>query len=226
MKPLVAAALALVALASTSALSAPKPAAKPAHEPAIVRVRLETSAGVITLALDAKHAPQTVAGFMEYVDDGRLDGTEFYRSSRSKAAPGQGFIQGGIGTNPRRKLPATPFEGTDVTGLSHVDGAVSMAHGDSADIATCNFTLLVGPLPWLDARPGSPGYAAFGKVIGGMPVVKRILAMPTGGGSGPMRGQMLFKPIIINRAVRLDGVAKPTGRPKTWLMVLPQRKVQ
>jgi len=221
MKPSIAIAVALVAFGSVSPSASASPAAT---EPATVRVRLETSAGVITLALDAKRAPKTVAGFMAYVDDGRLDGTEFYRSSRSKAAPGQGFIQGGIGTNPRRKLPATPFEGTDKTGLSHVDATVSMAHGDSADIATCNFTLLVGPLPWLDARPGSPGYAAFGKVIGGMPVVKTILAQPTGGGTGAMRGQMLFKPILIKRAVRLDGVAKPTGRPKTWLMELPRRK--
>lgn len=218
MKPLIAIAFALLALVA----SPPSAAA----EPPTVRVRLETSAGTITLALDAKRAPKTVAGFMEYVDDGRLDGTEFYRASRSKVSPGQGFIQGGIGTNPRRKLPATPFESTAQTGLSHVDATISMAHGDSADIATCNFTLLVGPLPWLDARPGSPGYAAFGKVIGGMPVVKRILAQPTGGGTGAMRGQMLVKPVIIKRAVRLDGVAKPTGRPKTWLIQLPQRKTR
>lgn len=220
MKVLLAAALALLLSASASAPTI----ASPAAEPPTVRVRLETSAGAITLALDYAHAPRTVSSFLTYVDDGRLDGTEFYRASRSRETPGHGFIQGGIGTNPRRKLPATPFEGTDVTGLHHVDGAVSMARGDSVDIATCNFTLLVGPLPWLDARPGSPGYAVFGRVIGGMDIVKRILAQPTGGGTGAMRGQMLLRRVMIQRAVRLDGTAKPTGRPKTWLMVLPQRR--
>lgn len=230
MKPFLLTALALIAFTSapaqTTASPSPRPAnQKPASEPPIVRVRLDTSAGPITLALDSRRAPGTVQAFLRYVDDGRLDGTDFYRASRSKAVATQGFIQGGIGTNPRRKLPATPFEGTDVTGLAHVDGAVSMARGDSVDIATCNFTLLVGPLPWLDARPGSPGYAVFGKVAEGMPVVKRILAQPTGGGTGPMRGQMLFKPIRILRAVRLNGTAKPTGRPQAWLIQLPQRKV-
>lgn len=212
--------IALLLLTSTSSSSG----AAPASEPPIVRVRLETSAGPIVLALDARRAPQTVTAFLRYVDDGRLDGTDFYRASRSKERVGDGFIQGGIGTNPRRKLPATPFEGTDKTGLHHVDGAVSMARGDSVDIATCNFTLLVGPLPWLDARPGSPGYSVFGRVAEGMPVVKRILAQPTGGGVGPMRGQMLYQPVRIIRAVRLNGAAKPTGRPKTWLIALPERK--
>ena len=222
MKPLLAALAALLLLSPCSIPVEAKPAA--AGEPAIVRVRLETSAGAVLLALDARRAPRTVRAFMTYVDDGRLDGTEFYRASRSKEDPGQGFIQGGIGTNPRRKLPATPFEGTNETGLRHVSDAVSMARGDSVDIATCNFTLLVGPLPWLDAGPGRPGYAVFGTVAAGMPVVKRILAQPTGGGRGAMRGQMLLKPVKILRAVRLNGVAKPTGRPKTWLMELPQRK--
>ncbi|MCE7797060.1 peptidylprolyl isomerase [Sphingobium sufflavum] len=210
-------------LATTSAPA--QPSTRTAVEPPVVRVHLETSAGSVTLALDYRRAPQTVAAFLRYVDDGRLDGTEFYRASRSKLNTDQGFIQGGIGTNPRRKLPATPFEGTDRTGLTHVHGAVSMARGDSVDIATCNFTLLVGPLPWLDARPGSPGYAVFGKVADGMPVVKRILAQPTGGGVGAMRGQMLYQPVKIIRAVRLNGTAKPTGRPKAWLIALPQRKV-
>lgn len=193
-----------------------------ATDPAITRVRLETSAGDIVLALDAQRAPRSVRSFMTYVDDGRLDGTEFYRASRSKRAPGQGFIQGGIGTNPRRKLPATPFEPTSETGLSHIDGAISMAHGDDPAVATCNFSLLVGPHTWLDARPASPGYAVFGRIESGQAVVKRILALPTGGGTGAMRGQMILKPVIIQRAVRLNGKPHPSGLPKTWLIDLPQ----
>ena len=109
------------------------------------------------------------------------------------------------------------LEGTDVTGLHHLDGTISMAHGGNVDGATGNFSIMVGANPNLDARPGNRGYAAFGQVVAGMDVVKRILAMPTGGGTGPMRGQMLVKPVAIVRAVRLDGVAKPSGRPKPWL---------
>ncbi|HEX7871983.1 MAG TPA: peptidylprolyl isomerase [Sphingobium sp.] len=218
MKPLIAAVLASITLTASVPTGA-KPASR-----SVIRVRLETSAGPIVLALDARHAPKTVTNFLQYVDDGRLDGTEFYRASRKKDNPQQGFVQGGIGTEPRRKLTAVAFESTAETGLSHVDGAISMARGDSTSIATCNFSLLVGPHPWLNAREGSPGYAVFGKVAGGMDTVKRILALPTGGGVGPMRGQMLYQPVKIIRAVRLDGVAQPTGRPKSWLIRLPQYK--
>jgi peptidyl-prolyl cis-trans isomerase A (cyclophilin A) len=119
-----------------------------------------------------------------------------------------------------------PFEPTSQTGLRHVDATISMARGDSTDIATCNFSLLVGPHPWLDANASSPGYAAFGKVIDGMATVKRILAMPTAGGRGVMRGQMLVKPVTIRRAVRLDGKPSPTGRPKTWLIELPHARTR
>ncbi|WP_216072760.1 peptidylprolyl isomerase, partial [Acinetobacter baumannii] len=85
-------------------------AAAPPQDPGAIRVRIVTSAGNITLALDAKHAPKTVANFMAYVDDGRLDGTRFYRSARRKGAPAQGFVQGGIGTDARRMLPSVPLE--------------------------------------------------------------------------------------------------------------------
>ncbi len=84
--------------------------------------------------------------------------------------------------------------------------------------ANGNFSLTVGAAPLLDANGTYRGYAAFGRVVGGMEVVKKILAMPSGGGQGPMRGQMLFKPVSILRAVRLDGKAKPGSPIKPWLI--------
>jgi peptidyl-prolyl cis-trans isomerase A (cyclophilin A) len=68
------------------------------------------------------------------------------------------------------------------------------------------------------------GYAAFGHVVGGMDVVRRILAVPTGGGSGVIRGQMIKRPVRIIRAVRIDGKPQPTGRIKPWLMGLNRKK--
>lgn len=192
--------------------------------PSPVRVRLETTAGNIVLELNSARAPKTVRNFMTYVDDGRLDGTLFYRASRSKTAPGVGFIQGGIGTDPRRKMTAVPFESTKVTGLSHIDGALSMARGQDEAIATCNFSIMVGAHPYLNASNTQPGYAVFGRIAGGMDVVKRIMAMPTGGGVGPMRGQMILKPVIIRHAVRLNGTAHPSGLPKSWLIELPHER--
>ena len=208
--------LACVALSLVSA--APPP------EPSIVRVRLVTAAGNITLALDARRAPKTVANFMLYVDDGRLEGTEFYRTARRASDPRLGFVQGGIGTDARRILPSLPLEPTSRTGIRHLDGAISMAHGSDPNSANGNFSIMVGDNPSLDARPNTPGFAAFGKVIGGMDVVRRMLAMPSGGGRGVMRGQMILKPVKIIRAERLDGTAKPSGRPKSWLIALPWHK--
>ncbi|ODP36165.1 peptidylprolyl isomerase [Sphingomonas turrisvirgatae] len=198
-------------------------AAAPA-QPGTVRVRLVTSAGAITLALDARRAPLTVANFMRYVDDGRFDGTDFYRAARRKGEPKTGLVQGGIGTDARRILPSVMLERTDRTGIRHLDGTISMAHGADPNSAAGNFSIMVGSNPGLDASPTSPGFAAFGRVIGGMDVVRRMLAMPTGGGRGVMRGQMFLRPVRIVRAERLDGVARPTGRPKPWLIVLPWLK--
>lgn len=183
-----------------------------------VRVRLVTSAGNIVIALDARRAPKTVANFLAYVDDGRLDNTEFYRATRRKSDARFGFIQGGIAQDARRMLPPLVLEPTSQTGITHQDGTISMAHGINEDAANANFSIMVGPNPALDARPGNRGYAAFGKVISGMDVVKRILALPTGGGRDAMKGQMILAPIKILRAERLDGVAKPTGRVKPWLI--------
>jgi peptidyl-prolyl cis-trans isomerase A (cyclophilin A) len=194
------------------------PAGAAPREPALVRVRLTTSAGAIVIALDTRRAPLTSANFLAYVDDGRLDGTAFYRAARRKPAPRFGFVQGGVQVDLRRVLPPVRLEPTDRTGLRHVDGAVSMAHGANYDGATGNFSIMVGDNPFLDARPGNRGFAVFGRVVAGMEVVRRILAMPTGGGTGPMRGQMILKPVTIVKAQRLDGTAKPTGRPKTWLI--------
>jgi peptidyl-prolyl cis-trans isomerase A (cyclophilin A) len=195
-----------------------------AREPATVRVRLVTSAGSITLALDARRAPLTVANFLRYVDDGRLEGTHFYRAARRKGDLSKGFIQGGIGTDARRILPSVPLEPTSKTGIRHLSGTISMARSIDPNSAHGNFSIMVGDNPTLDARPGKLGYAAFGRVIGGMDVVGRILAMPTGGGREEMRGQMILKRVRILRAERLDGTAKPTGRPRPWLIDLPWRR--
>lgn len=186
--------------------------------PGMIRVRIETSTGNIVLALDARRAPKTTANFLAYVDDGRLDGTGFYRASRRTGNPKFGFVQGGIASDARRVLPSPPLEPTNRTGIRHTDGTVSMAHGANIDGATGNFSIMVGDNPSLDARgAGRNGYAAFGRVVAGMEVVRKILASPTGGGRGPMRGQMIQpEPVKILRAVRLDGAPRPTGQVKPW----------
>ena len=108
------------------------------------------------------------------------------------------------------------------TGIRHLAWTVSMAHGDNPNSATGNFTISIGADPSLDAKGSHLGYAAFGHVVSGMETVRKILASPAGGGSGVMRGQMLIPPIRLISAQRLDGVAKPSGGVKPWLLGMPR----
>ncbi|MES2441184.1 MAG: peptidylprolyl isomerase [Pseudomonadota bacterium] len=213
MRPVLLAALALLLPVSASTAA---PSLEPAP-PGLVRIRINTSEGAIVVALDARHAPRTTANFLAYVDDGRLDDTNFYRATRRRGAPQFGFVQGGIGTDARRMLPSVPLEPTNVTGLRHLDGTISMAHGSNPDSANGNFSIMVGANPGLDAGRGSKGFAAFGQVVSGMAVVRRMLALPTGGGSGDMKGQMLIRPVRLISVQRIDGTPQPTGRVKPWL---------
>jgi peptidyl-prolyl cis-trans isomerase A (cyclophilin A) len=203
-------------------LSLPAAAAGPANRPTpgFTRVAIETSLGTITVAVDNKRAPRTSANFLAYVDDGRFDGVTFYRAARRKSDPRFGFIQGGIDTDARRALAPIPHEPTTRTGIRHLDGTLSMARPDRPNSAMGNFFLTVGATPNMDARGSYIGYAAFGHIVGGMDVVKRILALPSCCGQGPMRGQMIVKPVTILRTRRLDGTPKPTGRIKPWLFGL------
>lgn len=205
-----------VALAFAAGLASAQSAERPT--PGFVRVRLVTSEGPIVLALDARRAPRTTANFLAYVDDGRFNGTSFYRAARRKTDARFGFVQGGIRTDARRILPPFPHEPTTLTGIRHADATVSMARGATPGSAGGNFFLTVGATPVMDARPGSPGYAAFGRVVGGMDVVRRMLARPTGGGFDAMKGQMILRPVQLISARRLDGVARPTNRPRMWLL--------
>lgn len=209
----VACLLALLPLEMALAQSATK------ATPGFVRVRLETSMGNIVIALNQKRAPKTTANFLIYVDDGRLDGTSFYRAYRRKDNPGLGFVQGGIDTVAQRVyFPTVELETTDQTGLKHLDGTISMARHKEPNSGSGNFSIQVGPNPTLDARPGYQGYAAFGQVVAGMDVIKRILALETCCGRGVMFGQMIRKRVTIVRAVRLDGTPRPSGAVKPWIM--------
>jgi peptidyl-prolyl cis-trans isomerase A (cyclophilin A) len=196
------------AAAANASNAAANAAAAKAQEPLpdTVRVRLETEAGDIVLALDAKRAPVTTANFVRYVDAGRFDGTSFYRASRTPGAEGRGFIQGGIRRDVRRMYPAITHEPTSETGIRHREGTISMARAEMGAGAIGDFFITASAMPSLDARGDSQGYAAFGRVVEGMDVVRRILAAPTAAnaGRGAMRGQMLAPPVRILRARRAE----------------------
>ncbi|MBV9932076.1 MAG: peptidylprolyl isomerase [Alphaproteobacteria bacterium] len=191
-------------------LAAPAPAQPSAvPAPAPVRVLLHTSAGDIVVALETAKAPITAGNFLHYVDARRLDGAEFYRAM--KTGPEAGLVQGGV-RDPRRLFPPIAHEPTSQTGLSHVDGALSVPRF-ALGSARGDFTIMVGDQKYLDAGPGSAGdgqgYAVFGRVVEGMDVVRRILAAPTSPteGEGVMKGQMLSPRITILTARRVPAAA-------------------
>jgi peptidyl-prolyl cis-trans isomerase A (cyclophilin A) len=183
-------------LAQPEAAVAPKPL--PAPEADTVRVRLETEAGPIVLALDHKHAPITTGNFLRYVDSKRFDDIRFYRAARPAGTKGAGFIQGGIQRNYRRMYDPIAHEPTSRTGLHHGAGAISMARL-APGTAAGEFIITASAQPGLDAHGSDPGFAAFGRVVDGMDAVRKILAAPTipNAGRGPMKGQMIEKPVKI-----------------------------
>jgi len=201
---------ALVALALAAPQVAPAtPAAPPPVSTApaapapstLTRVVLTTDAGPIVIGVDAKAAPITAANFLKYVDGKKLDGVSFYRAV--KVADGFGLVQFGTRNDAKRTLPPIKFEPTTQTGLSHTDGTISMAMA-APNTATGDFFVVVGDLTSMDAKDGQPGFAAFGRVLEGMDVIRKILLAPTSPtlGEGAMKGQMLAPAIRITSARR------------------------
>ena len=201
----------LAVVLSASPALAQTPSMEPPPVPTLAQrdqVVLETSQGSIIIALDPA-APITAANFLRYVEEKRFDGTDFYRAMT--ITPTLGLIQGGTQNAPDRILPPIAHEPTSETGLSHVDGAVSMARFDPGS-ATGDFFIIVGNVNTLDAgrgAPGDPGFAVFGRVVQGMEIVRGIMVAPTSAteGEGSMRGQMLEPRIRIVSARKVAAAA-------------------
>jgi peptidyl-prolyl cis-trans isomerase A (cyclophilin A) len=191
--------------------AAAPPPATPAPAPALVK--LTTPLGVIAIEVDRARAPVTAANFLRYVEQKRLDGTAFYRAYRQ--GPEAGLIQFGTRGDPKRVLPKIAHEPTSATGLSHSDGAISMARGAPGTADGDMFIIVGATMTGLDANPAAAGdnlgYAVFGRVVEGMDVVRAILAAPTSPteGEGVMRGQMLGPPVPVTSARRVE---TPAGR--------------
>jgi peptidyl-prolyl cis-trans isomerase A (cyclophilin A) len=201
-----------LAAALLAALAAPvlaQPSAVPLTEaPApredLVPVAIDTSVGRIVIALDRGRAPITTANFLHYIDAHRFDGQNFYRAMHVGDG---GLIQGGISTDARKLFPPISHEPTSQTGLHNAAGAISMANAGPGT-ARSDFFILLSDMPGLDANgPGGDanGFAAFGHVIGGMDVVKKIFAAPVSPtkGEGAMKGQMLDPPVKIIKSERV-----------------------
>ena len=162
----------------------------------LVPVAIDTSLGRIVVALDRTHAPITTANFLHYVDTRRFDGESFYRAMPIGSS---GLIQGGIRSDARKLYPPIADEPTARTGIRNDEGAIAMANAGPGT-ARADFFIMAAPVPSFDNS-----FAAFGHVIEGMDVVKKILASPVSAtaGEGPMKGQMLDPVVKIIKVSRL-----------------------
>lgn len=202
--------LALVALTAAAPTKRAKPVSL-APLPDLVRVAMTTDLGTITMEIDIKRAPITATNFVRYVDQKRFDGTVFYRVMRLDwGTPPNGIIQAGPRGDPKRVLKPIAHETTTVTGILHKTGTLSMARL-APGTATGDFTILLSDQPYFDADPSREdpgsrdGYAAFGQVVEGMDVARKIYDAPLSPtlGDGILKGQMIEKPVRIISARRV-----------------------
>ncbi|MEO6214111.1 MAG: peptidylprolyl isomerase [Vicinamibacterales bacterium] len=166
-------------------------------------VVIDTDAGQIEIEVDRLRAPATAMNFLRYVDAGLYDGGRFHRTVTPANQPGSEVkievIQaGGASARTREFFPPIALERTRVTALTHADGVVSMARS-GPDSARDQFFICIGNQAALDfggkRNPDGQGFAAFGRVVRGMDVVRRIQ-------SSPAQGQTLTPPVGIVRMSR------------------------
>lgn len=161
------------------------------------RVLIQTSLGSMEVEVDTVRAPITTRNFLRYVDQGSYRGGRFHRTVRLDNQPENRVrievIQGGPDSLRAKDSPPIQLERTTETGLSHRDGSISMAR-DGPDTATSDFFICIGNQPELDfggkRNPDGQGFAAFGKVVRGMDVVRQIH-------TARAQGQQLTPPIEI-----------------------------
>lgn len=166
---------------------------------------MQTEYGDIIIELYADKAPITVTNFLKYVDDNRLKDATFYRTVRMDNQPENDIkievIQGGLfeDEHPDMLAPIV-HENTKQTGILHKDGVISMARNKPGS-ATSEFFICIGDQPSLDfegmRNSDGQGFAAFGKVIKGMEVLRKIQVLPS-------KDQYLEPRIKINQIRRID----------------------
>jgi peptidyl-prolyl cis-trans isomerase A (cyclophilin A) len=148
------------------------------------KVLIKTGMGDIVVEIYLKQAPITAGNFLRYVDAKLYDGTDFYRVVTLSNQPNNDIkievIQGGDVAD-EKCFPTIPHESNDKTRILHKDGVISMARGNPGT-ASCSFFICVNDQPQLDfggkRNPDGFGFAAFGKVISGMDVVRKIQTQP------------------------------------------------
>ena len=169
-----------------------------------VMIKMETDLGPIQIELFPDKAPITVSNFLQYIDETRYGDLHFYRVVHMGNQPDNEVkievIQGGLGFDKHpMELPPITHETTDKSGIKHEDGTISMARVEPGT-ASSEIFICVNAQPELDfggkRNPDGQGFAAFGKVVSGMDIVRQIQMMPS-------KEQMLVKSVNIKSIKRI-----------------------
>lgn len=166
-------------------------------------VEIVTAYGDVEVELYPDKAPVTAAAFLSYVDSGYYKNTSFYRLLGNDNVPAEfnsGLIQGGLFTNNPtllNRVPGIAHEPTGKTRLTHTSGTISLAR-TTPGTASTEFFICIGDQTQFDANQAadSLGFAAFGKVIKGMDVIRRIQ-------NNPSHGEYFNVPVSIDNIRRL-----------------------
>ncbi|WP_243312530.1 peptidylprolyl isomerase [Fundidesulfovibrio agrisoli] len=161
-------------------------------------VLMETSMGLITIELFPDKAPQTVANFLKYVDEGFYEGTIFHRVIANFMIQG-----GGLSATMKEKQTHAPVINEADNGLSNVKGTIAMARTMDPNSATAQFFINVNDNLFLDHKSKTPdgwGYCVFGKVVDGMDVVEKIKKVRTR--RAGFHDDVPVEPVTINSVLR------------------------
>ena len=174
-----------------------------------VEIIMSTTAGNIIIELEMQSAPISATHFLSLVDGGHLDGATFYRTvspENDNGTPPISVIQGGLG-DASEAYQTVAHETTDKTGVLHKNSSVSMARSGPGTAST-EFFICIGDQPALDfggkRNTDQLGFAAFGRVVDGMDVVRAIHRSPsdTPVDDDYFKGQILEDPVLIKQVTR------------------------
>jgi len=169
------------------------------------QIKIETELGSMVVELYDQDAPVTVSNFLKYVDQNMWKGASFYRVVTMENQPDKDVkievVQGGLGwSDSLRRLEPIEHESTEVTGIKHKNGVISMARSAPGS-ADAEFFICVGDQPSLDfggkRNPDGQGFAAFGIIREGFDTLEKIY-------SSGEQSQMLGSPILIRSITRVQ----------------------
>jgi peptidyl-prolyl cis-trans isomerase A (cyclophilin A)/peptidyl-prolyl cis-trans isomerase B (cyclophilin B) len=160
-------------------------------------LEFKTSKGTFTVQLFDKQAPITVENILRYADEGFFDGTIFHR-----VIPGFMIQGGGLTEDMKNKRGHEPIKNEATNGLKNKRGTLSMARTNDINSATSQFFINVADNDFLDHKPGSYGYAVFGRIDSGMDVVDAIAAVKTGNRGGHQ--DVPVETVVIESVTRVE----------------------